>query len=60
MSMDVEINEGMLYDWDRVLRPGGYVVLTSEISRYLTSNNDKVPDRRPISLPLPFGWLTHT
>ena len=36
MSLDPLVNEGMLYEWHRLLRPGGYVVITSDVSRYLT------------------------
>lgn len=43
MTTDLITNEGMLYDWDRLLKPGGYVVLTSDISRYLTGNEGR-PD----------------
>ena len=31
----------MLYDWHRLLKPGGYVVITSDVSRYLTGNIEK-------------------
>ena len=41
MSLDSEVNEGMLYDWHRLLKPGGYVVITSDVSRYLTGNSEK-------------------
>ena len=41
MSLDPEVNEGMLYDWHRLLKPGGYVVITSDVSRYLTGNSEK-------------------
>ena len=45
MSLDSDVNEGQLYDWDRMLKPGGHIVLTSDVSRYLTGN-DPNPDTR--------------
>ena len=45
MSLDSDVNEGQLYDWDRMLKPGGHIVFTSDVSRYLTGN-DPNPDTR--------------
>ena len=39
LSLDAEVNEGMLLDWDRMLRPGGYVALLSQRTDFLVDNS---------------------
>jgi len=41
LSLDEEVNAGMLLDWDRMLRPGGYVALLSITTDFLLPYNGR-------------------